>query len=238
MNGIGQTIADFLPYGVVRRVASRRARQRRARLVAERSQQLRAVLGRDDMAGLPRLNIGCGSHREPGWLNADADPGAELQIAVRAGEPLPFVDGELEMVFSEHFLEHLSYDDGVHFLRESARVLRRDGVFRVSCPDLDVILGLLRPGDKDWKALAGVYESIGDFAPGVLDVPERVVNWAFYGHEHRYLWSFRQLRSVLEASGFGGVERVRFGVSRYAGAAIERRRPEAFYSLIVEAVKQ
>ena len=89
-----------------------------------------------------------------------------------------------------------------------------------------------------WRELAQIYESIGDFPPGELNSPERVLNWAFYGHEHKHLWSFRQLRAELERVGFSDVRRMRFGTSRAKGAAIERRVPEAFYSLIVEAEKQ
>lgn len=181
--------------------------------------------------------MGCGTHREPGWINADASDDAEQRLILSENEPLPFLDGELEAVFSEHFLEHVSLRDGIHFLRESGRVLTRGGTFRVSCPDLDVIVSLLQPGNEQWKALARVYESIGDFSPGALAYPEQVVNWAFYGHSHRYLWSFRQLKTELERSGFADIRRMPFGVSRVDGVAIERRIPEAFYSLIVEATK-
>jgi predicted SAM-dependent methyltransferase len=182
--------------------------------------------------------MGCGKHREPGWINADADPGADFNIILRDGESLPFANAALEVVFSEHFLEHLSFADGCHFLRESHRVLRKGGVFRVSCPDLHVIARMLNAGDDSWRALASVYESIGDFPEGALTMPERVVNWAFYGHGHKHLWSFPQLEYHLDQIGFSEIHRMPFGVSNRDGAAIERRIPEAFYSLIVEATKR
>ena len=181
--------------------------------------------------------MGCGTHREPGWLNADSNPQAEIPLVLREGEPLPFVDSSVDVVFSEHFLEHLSFDEGRHFLRESQRILRPGGLFRVSCPDLDWIAGLLRSGSEDWRALAHVYESIGDVAEGEIDGPEGAINWAFYGHDHKHLWNLRQLERELSACGFGVVRRMGFGQSVLAGAAIERRRGEAFYSLIAEAEK-
>lgn len=237
MSVLKRILADFLPYGIVRRVAASRQRDRVSARIAERSRQLRPLRKDDAAARLPRLNMGCGTHREPGWINADASEDAEQRVILSENEPLPFLDGELEAVFSEHFLEHVSLRDGTHFLRECGRVLTPGGTFRVSCPDLDVIVALSQPGNDQWKALARVYESIGDFAPGALALPEQVVNWAFYGHAHRYLWSFRQLKMELERSGFADVRRMPFGVSRVNGVAIERRVPEAFYSLIVEATK-
>jgi len=68
-------------------------------------------------------------------------------------------------------------------------------------------------------------------------LPEQVVNWAFYGHAHRHLWTFRQLETELNASGFVDVRRMPFGVSRVEGVAIERRVAEDFYTLIVEGTK-
>jgi len=237
VNGLRGALIDLLPHGVVRRVAASRQRDRLNARIAERSGQLRAVRTTDDAPRLPRLNMGCGAHREPGWINADSDEKADTCLTLSEGEPLPFADGELEAVFSEHFLEHVPFRTGVHFLRESGRVLRSGGTFRVSCPDLDVIVGLLQPLNEQWKALARIYESIGDFEPGDLTLPEQVVNWAFYGHAHRHLWSFRQLETELSGSGFVDVRRMPFGVSRAEGVAIERRVPEDFYTLIVEGTR-
>lgn len=238
MSALSRTLAELLPHGVVRRVAARRAARRRQELLERRQRELRPIatpLGTN--ARPTRLNMGCGLHREPGWINADADPRADVEIVLRDGEPLPFGDGTLDVVFSEHFLEHLSFVDGCHFFRESQRVLKRGGTFRVSCPDLDAIARMLQPADDSWRALARIYESIGDFGEGELSCPERVVNWAFYGHEHKHIWTFRQLEEELCRAGFAGARRVALGTSGVTGGAIERRIPEAFYSLIVEATK-
>ena len=239
LSSLTRVLAEVLPHGLVRRIAASRERARVATRISERAQQLRpAPSTKGHVAALPRLNVGCGMHREPGWINADAAADAEMRLTVKHDEPLPFRDGELQSVFSEHFIEHLTLEDGLHFLRESARVLRPGGVFRVTCPDLDTLVAMLGPNDARWRDLARVYESIGDFKPGALVLPEQVINWAFYGHAHRYLWTFRHLSAELAQSGFVDVQRMPFGVSRAEGVAIERRIPELFYTLIVEATKQ
>lgn len=237
MNGFRRVLTDILPHGLVRRVAASRQRARINARVAERSRQLRPILPSSQSLPLLRLNMGCGTHRERGWINADSDEHAETRLTMSEDEPLPFADGALDAVFSEHFLEHIPIRAGIHFLRESGRVIRSGGTFRVSCPDLDVIVSLMQPGNEQWMELARVYESIGDFEPGALTLPEHVINWAFYGHAHRYLWTLRQLEAELTRSGFVDVRRMPFGISRTEGVAIERRVPEAFYSLIVEGTK-
>ncbi|MDQ6888491.1 MAG: methyltransferase domain-containing protein [Gemmatimonadota bacterium] len=188
--------------------------------------------------------MGCGKHVEPGWINADGDPSAPTHIVLAVGDPLPFLDGSLEVVFSEHFLEHLSFDQACWFMREAHRTLIRGGLFRVSCPDLAFIARVICTGDESWRQLAMLYETIGDHRVGVLTSSngggaESTVNWAFYGHCHKHLWTYDQLVRELRRAGFAGdVRRCQFGESSVPGAAIEIRQQEAFYSLIAETTKK
>lgn len=51
---------------------------------------------------------------------------------------LPFETGSFTYIFSEHFFEHLFFDDALKLFRECARVLVTGGVMRVSVPDADL----------------------------------------------------------------------------------------------------
>ena len=65
-----------------------------------------------------KINIaGCGPNPKPGWLNLDIE-GADLHARdMRKSIPLP--DKCAEMIYSEHFFEHLDYPgDAMRFLRE------------------------------------------------------------------------------------------------------------------------
>ncbi|HEX7420495.1 MAG TPA: methyltransferase domain-containing protein, partial [Thermoanaerobaculia bacterium] len=77
-----------------------------------------------------RLHIGSGKIRIPGWTNIDNRrlPGVDRVVDVTYG--LPFRD--VRFIFAEHFVEHLHYGDAMYFLRECRRVLRHDGVLRLS----------------------------------------------------------------------------------------------------------
>jgi predicted SAM-dependent methyltransferase len=54
------------------------------------------------------------------------------------GDELPFADACFDYVFSEHFLHHLFFDEGVALLRECHRVLKPWGVIRTVVPDADL----------------------------------------------------------------------------------------------------
>src|SRR6516225_755630 len=95
--------------------------------------------GAGDDDGRPkRLNIGCGQQSIPGWINIDNQglPGVDQVLDVRKG--LPF--SGVAAIYAEHFLEHLSLDEGLAFLRECRRVLADDGTVRLSTPSLEWVL--------------------------------------------------------------------------------------------------
>jgi hypothetical protein len=93
-----------------------------------------------DAADAPpaRLHIGCGQQSLAGWINIDNQglPGVDQVLDVRHG--LPF--SGIAAIYAEHFLEHLSLDEGLAFLAECRRVLRDDGVLRLSTPNLDWVM--------------------------------------------------------------------------------------------------
>jgi SAM-dependent methyltransferase len=172
----------------------------------------------------------------PGWHNLDGGIDFPNPFWLTVDTRVAFPDGSLEVVFSEHFFEHLDLPVARHFVRESARVLRKGGVFRVSCPDLDVIAGYVTNKNDDWRQLAAYYEGSGD-PPEGCSRPDMVVNWAFYGNHHKHLWNLAALTDELTRAGFSDVRRMPHGVSRIEGAAVEVRVTEQFYSLIAEATR-
>lgn len=54
------------------------------------------------------------------------------------GDALPFPDESIDFVYSEHFFEHLFFDEAVALLAECGRVLKKGGVVRTVVPDADL----------------------------------------------------------------------------------------------------
>ena len=110
-----------------------------------------------------KLNLGCGSQTPIGWLNVDYAMGAWLaKIPVLCSvsnklkiinfdwpeniflydlrKKFPWKDNSVDVVYSSHTLEHLSRNEGLHFLKECYRVLNSGGIIRIIVPDLKVIV--------------------------------------------------------------------------------------------------
>jgi len=106
-----------------------------------------------------KLNLGCGTHVVPGWINVDYAAGARLlrlpgfrrlnrRLGLFKGDwpsgivlhdlrrPLPWDSGSVDIIYSSHTLEHLSRDEGIRLLAECYRVLRPGGIIRIVVPDL------------------------------------------------------------------------------------------------------
>src|ERR1043166_166312 len=108
---MAKALPDYLVNQVTNevRLAARRtltAPRMRRRLVSQKGRQ---------------VNIGCGSNPTPGWINLDvvSYPGVYFWDC-RAG--LPFSDGAVAAIYSEHFFEHLDFETEARpFLRSEER---------------------------------------------------------------------------------------------------------------------
>src|SRR5918992_2339635 len=101
-------------------------------------------------AGSVLLNLGCGRTPLPGWTNVDLAGRNDAALALDVRRPLPFASGSVDAVFTEHLLEHLSYDDATFLLSECARVLGPGGVIRVVVPDFGRYARAYATGDGDF----------------------------------------------------------------------------------------
>jgi predicted SAM-dependent methyltransferase len=145
-----------------------------------------------------RLHIGCGTAILPGWTNIDIEelPGVDLVHDVRDG--IPFDD--VELIFAEHFIEHLSFHAGLAFIRDCRRVLNDAGVLRLSTPNLDWV----------W---------LNQYHHGAWSEPAEAVrdcfwmNKAFRGWGHRFLYNRQTLTEVLVEGGFGQIKERDYGKS-------------------------
>jgi SAM-dependent methyltransferase len=89
-----------------------------------------------------RVNVGCGDNPTTGWVNLDISRYPAVMYWDCA-KGLPFNDGTVEAIYSEHSFEHLDYEsEAKHFLRECLRCLKPQGVLRIVVPDAGTAMGL------------------------------------------------------------------------------------------------
>jgi len=173
-----------------------------------------------------QLHLGCGPISLDGWINIDNQPYAGIDFRWDLANGIPFRDARY--VFAEHFIEHLSYQQGVDFTRGCRAALRDDGILRLSTPNLDWVWQVSYHPTM-W---ASEDEALRDCF---------VLNRAFRGWGHQFLYNPATLTALLQNSGFGTVRALRYGESNTpALAGLERHEqypdvPELPHVLVVEA---
>jgi predicted SAM-dependent methyltransferase len=180
-----------------------------------------------------RVNLGCGAHTIPGWVNVDAirERGVDLRQDLR--RPLPFDTASCRLIFAHHVLEHFHYpDEALSVLTECRRVAAPDGCLRVVVPDLGMYVKRYS-GERGQPPLR---ELIGPTEP--LDTRAEQLHLGLWrGRAHKFAYDEETLGRLLELAGFEHVERVSFGRSAF-NSQIVQDRTEHWYpkeSLYMEA---
>jgi SAM-dependent methyltransferase len=85
------------------------------------------------------LNLGCGVSylKDPLWLNMDWQSNSKWVTRRNLLKKFPLLDGETELVYSSHLVEHLTKEDARWLLAECHRVLKPGGTIRLSLPDFE-----------------------------------------------------------------------------------------------------
>lgn len=181
------------------------------------------------VSGNEKLHIGCGDEALPGWVNMDAAPYPAVDVIQDVTKPIPFTN--CSYIFAEHFIEHLSLEEARSFLAQCRRALAKEGVLRLTTPNLDWVHATqYRPA-----AWTSATEAIEDCLR---------LNRSFYGWGHRFLYNRDTLAGLLREAGFETVELCSRGESRHAELrGLERHElypdsPELPHILILEASGQ
>jgi predicted SAM-dependent methyltransferase len=186
----------------------------------------------------PRLQIGGGPNLLEGWLNSDLVHG-EIFLNVTRHFPIP--DASLAYVFTEHMIEHVSEEQGMHVIREAHRVLRPGGVFRVTTPDLRKVITIY----EDDNSSVALEEYLGFLNETLPNEPHpraaQMLNTYMRAWGHQYVYDEEDLTAKLIESGFSEVTRVEPGQSDHEPLrSLESHEPSwanAAEAMCLEAVK-
>ncbi len=211
------------------------------------------------------VQYGCGLSAPPTWQNYDASPRLWLErnpvfgllIKAKYGflfppnamygdvvKRLPVNDNSAECVFCSHIIEHLSSSDVDLALRESLRILKPGGVFRLVVPDLNWRAAQYLSEASDNNVNAG-----DDFLRSTLlgdesrakSVSGFVRDW-LGNSAHRWMFDYPGLSHRLAAAGFVAIRRSEFGDSEHASFKDVEMRDRFFEDenaeLAIEAKKK
>ncbi len=97
-----------------------------------------------------KINIGPGLWTKEGWITLDCYVKADIQADLRKCTPFPIVNNVVEKIFSSHCIEHIEDHHLEFMLKELYRVMKPDGIMRLSCPDADLAFEAYKNNDPGW----------------------------------------------------------------------------------------
>jgi predicted SAM-dependent methyltransferase len=183
------------------------------------------------------LHLGAGGTHFVGWVNIDINdlPGIVDRVHDLT-KGIPYPDASCQLIYSEHFLEHLNVIDAVALLVECRRVLVPGGVMRISVPDARVEIESSLSGE--WRFTPLGKELLAKFLPHAPLEPTGMtyLNVCFHGWGHQYMYDVPEMDMRLRMAGWREGEWAFYekGISCHPLLRNIDTRPD---SLIVEAVK-
>ena len=172
--------------------------------------------------------------------------------------PIPFIDNDTyDGVYNEHFLEHLTRQEGIAFLQEMHRVMKPGATIRIIWPSSDTLNRIKtapNTGDNKFVELYHTY----------IIKRENVFNKQYYRQfgttqyfntlskhqqvafrllhqegEHKYLWPINELIDCLDTIGFINAKEVPYQVSSLAefNNIDNPQEMRPLHSTVVEAIK-
>jgi predicted SAM-dependent methyltransferase len=166
-------------------------------------------------AKLPvKLHLGCGTLYKKGWINIDSNSENnidKIDINWDLSIPLPINKPIVDFIYHEHFIEHLTYQQGQTFLKYVYKLLKIGGVMRIACPDLDYIIdGYIK---NNWRQQPWVEQYNYQWLKSRCEMIN--VSLTYWGH--RYVYNKEDLVRALVESGFDNdnIYEVNFSESKY-----------------------
>lgn len=163
-----------------------------------------------------KYNLGCGTLLYQNFLNIGFWESLEkngiykdlngtqntymLNYDLRQG--IPASDNSLELIYHSHMLEHLSYEDGIIFIRDCYRALKKGGKMRIIVPDLEAWINGYFLNNKffygEYRKILNnnIYVTKGSILMGML-----------HNHDHKCGYDFETLSWLCDYIGFININR-------------------------------
>ncbi len=177
-----------------------------------------------------KLHIGCGAVKFQNWINIDTVSSSTTDLVHDVTRGLPFPNNSCSLIYHEHFLEHLTVQQGLFFLQECRRVLISGGRMRIAMPSLDIVMHAYFQEDwrenQDWLHWKE-YQFI--------ETKAEMINIAFRWWGHQWLYNQGELYRRLKQVGFKSMQQVEWGKSEITELSNRETRKDSL--LLCETIK-
>jgi predicted SAM-dependent methyltransferase len=176
-----------------------------------------------------KLHLGSGMRLlENGWLNVDSWEGYQNHPALYfrhdLRKPLPHADNSADYIYSEHFIEHLSREEGLAMFKEIFRLLKPNGIMRVATPNLAELVDAYNK------------KQLNRWASWQPKSPCRILNDGLTSWGHKFTYDEEEMINALTSCGFVDISSQPYGESSHPELRGLEHRPRQ-NDLIMEARK-
>jgi predicted SAM-dependent methyltransferase len=139
---------------------------------------------------MTKLNLGCCHVIKEGFINYDIAPGPG-GVVQDLTKPLPHANESVDLIVSEHFLEHITRPQALGLLKECYRVLKPGARCRTTVPGLKIVV-------EDY--VNGYRDRYGDMLK--MDTPCQMLNNSMRNWGHQHLYDLEDLMLLYKEAGF------------------------------------
>jgi predicted SAM-dependent methyltransferase len=188
---------------------------------------------RPEQDGKRCIEFGSGGHFLPGWLHTDLEATAHV-VQLDVTQAFPIDDQVFDYVYSEHMIEHISFEHGRSMIRECFRIMKAGAIIRIVTPSIGFLIRLL---SRDRSELEDRYIewATQQFVPNApMPLPSFVFNNFVRAWGHQFIYDRATMRLVLSEAGFVDIKECHIGQSDHAklrNLETVARMPDGFLEL-------
>ena len=145
------------------------------------------------------LDIGCGPNFRATNINLDYGWRPGIDICWDVTQELPIPDDYVAGVFTEHCLEHISFESALFVLSEMRRISQPGTYIRIVVPSLEIYVNSYVDIRDLGKGQIPYGES--DEVDGI-NSPAMGLNRIMRAHGHQFIYDFATLEKMLQKVGF------------------------------------
>ncbi|MCF8261501.1 MAG: methyltransferase domain-containing protein [Melioribacteraceae bacterium] len=179
--------------------------------------------------------FGCGYSNPTGWINYDSSPTLRLEKLPLIGmfltknesrfpegilygdivKGLPLPENSCDGLYSSHVLEHLAYEDLKTALKNSYKVLKPNGIFRMVLPDLETLATAYVESNEEIASHKFMRHTILGVEKRSRGLKNLIIE-LFGNSRHLWMWDYKGLSLELKNAGFRNIRKAKFNDSSEA----------------------
>jgi len=119
-----------------------------------------------------------------------------------AAKSIPLPPNSVEAIYTSHMLEHLSREGAKSFLYEANKILKIDGVLRVSIPDLKIYIEKYLINEDANEFMTGILVE----SPPINTLKQKIFLYINGYRHHQWMYDGRSLSILFREAGFKNIK--------------------------------